>query len=107
VRVYIAGPYTQGDVAVNVRLAIEAATEIADLGHSPMVPHLFHFWHLHEPRPYEEWMRIDLDWLLAAEALVRLPGESRGADIECAAAKENGIPVYRGVESFRQARDLP
>lgn len=34
-RVYVAGPYTKGDVAVNVRNAYEAANRLADLGFAP------------------------------------------------------------------------
>lgn len=30
-RIYIAGPYTKGDVAVNVHRAYEAANQLADL----------------------------------------------------------------------------
>lgn len=42
-RVYVAGPYTNGDVAVNVRTAYEAADRLADLGFAPFVPHSTHF----------------------------------------------------------------
>ena len=38
-KVYIAGPYTKGDVALNVRKAYEAANQLADLGFAPFVPH--------------------------------------------------------------------
>jgi len=42
----IAGPYTRGDVAVNVRNAYEVANRLADLGFAPFVPHATHFWHM-------------------------------------------------------------
>jgi hypothetical protein len=45
-RVYAAGPYTKGDVALNVRSACEAANRVADLGFAPFVPHATHFWHM-------------------------------------------------------------
>lgn len=83
-KVYIAGPYTSGDVAVNVRRAIEAATVIAEAGHTPFVPHLSHFWHLVSPHSYEFWLEQDMAWLPVCEALVRLEGESNGADGEVA-----------------------
>jgi hypothetical protein len=100
-RVYIAGPYTKGDVAVNVRNAIHAADQVWDLGFAPYVPHLTHFWHLISPKPYEEWLKIDAVWLDVCHYFIRLEGESAGADVEEAVAREKGIPVYRGVAHFR------
>lgn len=99
-KVYIAGPYTNGDVALNVRTAIEAADRVLKAGHVPFVPHLFHFWHLLCPGPYEQWTAMDLAWLDHCDALVRLPGGSSGADAEVSRARELGIPVYFGVEAL-------
>ena len=96
-RVYIAGPYTKGDVAVNVRNAIEAANQLMDHGHFPFIPHLNHFVHLLFPRPYEDWLALDNVFLPYCQALVRLPGESLGADKEVMLAKSLNIPVYAGV----------
>ncbi len=45
-KIYVAGPYTKGDVAVNVRSAFEAANKLADFGFAPFVPHGTHFWHI-------------------------------------------------------------
>jgi hypothetical protein len=100
VRVYIAGPYTKGDVAQHVRNAVEAADKLLKAGHLPYVPHLTHFWHLLFPGPYEQWMALDLGWLSTCQALVRLPGESKGADIEVAEARRLGIPVFDSVATF-------
>ncbi len=99
-RVYVAGPYTKGDVAANVRAAVNAAQELLDAGHIPFVPHLSHFWHLVHPNPYERWITFDLAWLEVCDALVRLPGESAGADQEERHAAKWGLPVYQGVEEF-------
>ena len=38
-RIYVAGPYTNGEVAINVRNAYEAANQLAELGFAPFVPH--------------------------------------------------------------------
>jgi hypothetical protein len=92
-RVYIAGPYTKGDVALNVAAAIDAADKLANAGHYPYLPHLTHFWHMLRPRPYREWLKLDAAWIPFCEAVVRLPGESTGADSECAKARLLGIPV--------------
>jgi len=99
-RVYVAGPYTKGDVAVNVRAAIEAGQRIVEAGHTPFIPHLFHFWHLIFPGPYEQWTRMDFEWLECCDALVRLPGESAGSQAEEDRARHRGIPVFYDVASF-------
>lgn len=44
VRVYIAGPYSKGDVLENVRKAVLMGTELFKMGYAPYVPHLTHFW---------------------------------------------------------------
>jgi hypothetical protein len=103
-RVYIAGPYTKGDVAANVRAAVDAAEQVAKLGHFPYVPHLTHFWHLIHPHDWTFWMALDQEWLLQCDCVIRLPGESRGADDEVALAERHGIPVYYGLDEFFEAR---
>jgi hypothetical protein len=100
VRVYIAGPYTKGDVAVNVRNALQAAQQVAEAGHAPFIPHLYHFWHFLFPGPYEQWTRLDFVWLPACQALIRLPGESSGSDAEVARAGDLDIPVFYGIDAF-------
>lgn len=99
-RVYIGGPITLGHMIDNIRTAIQAATVIRDLGHAPYVPHLSLLWDLVCPRPYEDWLALDLEWLAVCDCLVRLPGESPGADREVAEARRLGLPVYEGVEAF-------
>ena len=99
-RVYVAGPYTKGDVALNVRRALAAGQQLVEAGHAPFVPHLTHFWHLVFPGPYEQWIRLDLEWLPFCNALVRLSGESAGADGEVKVAMSLGIPCYTSVEAF-------
>lgn len=92
-RVYIASPYTRGDVAVNVRAQMEAADTLMDMGYCPIVPLYSHFQHMFRPRPYEDWIKIDLAKLEMCDALLRLPGESPGADREVAHAIGLGIAV--------------
>lgn len=99
-RVYVAGPYTKGDVVVNVRNAVLAGDELFEAGHTPYVPHLTHLWHTIRPRPWEDWLRLDLQWIEQCDALVRLAGESAGADCEVAHAVKLGIPVWYDVASF-------
>ena len=97
VRVYVAGPYTRGDVGLNVRNAIMAADTLYAHGFAPYVPHLTHFWHLVSPRCYEDWMDLDMVWLRQCECLLRLPGKSEGAEREIVVARGSGIPVFRSI----------
>jgi hypothetical protein len=94
IKVYVAGPYTKGDVAVNVRNAFAAAEELAGHGFYPFVPHYSHFWHMFFPHPYPFWMDMDREWLLVCDAVLRIPGESSGADDEVDLARVRRIPVF-------------
>ena len=96
-KIYIAGPYTKGDVAENVRLAIHEADYVSRLGHVPFIPHLSHFWHMLIPHDYEFWMDQDMQWLMVCDAVLRLPGESNGADREVEKAKELNMPIFYSV----------
>jgi hypothetical protein len=115
--ILIAGPYasgTNGDpelMARNLRRLEEAAWPIFEAGHIPMIG---------------EWVALPVlasagatgpDDELAAEvlyptaerllqhcdAVLRLPGESRGADQDVAIARERGIPVYTALEQIPRA----
>ena len=100
-RVYVAGPITKGNQAVNVQKGVRVADELLLAGHEPFCPHLSHFWeYLTGARKHELWMRLDLAWLEQCEALIRLPGESMGADAEVKHAKKHDIPVFDSVHTF-------
>lgn len=97
-RIYVAGPYTKGDVILNTRAVILAADELALAGYIPFVPHLSLFWHMLCPHPVDFWYQYDMKWLELCDCLVRLPGESIGSNLEVARAKHLCIPVYKSVE---------
>ena len=97
--IYIAGPYTKGDTVQNVRAAILVGDEIANAGHYPFIPHLTMFWHIICPHEYQFWLDQDIGYLLKCDYLVRIPGESSGADGEVQIAKDNGIPVFFSVDA--------
>lgn len=100
-RVYVAGPYT-GDEEANTKRAIRAGNKIAEMGYTPFIPHLSHYWdtHLkedvegHDGHGYAFWMAQCIEWLKACDYLVRLPGDSEGATREEEAAEKFGIPVF-------------
>ena len=105
-KVYIAGPYSKGDVAQNVRNAILAGNRLAQAGYIPFIPHLTHFWHLLCPHDWEFWLEQDFVWLEACDCLLRLPGESTGADLEMERAQELNIPVYLSIEGLNYGRPI-
>ena len=83
---------------MNVRRSIETADELRALGFLPFCPLLSHFWHISFPHDYEYWMKMCLEWLEKCDGVLRLPGESSGADREKAHALKLGIPVFFKVE---------
>lgn len=103
-KVFIAGPYTLGDVAVNVRNACFCAEEVRRRGHLPFVPHLFHLWHLISPHEYEYWTAMDDEWLRESDAILRLPGRSPGADREIELARRLGIPIVFSLEELAEVQ---
>lgn len=102
IAVYIASPYTKGDVAVNVRESLLAADQLLELGYAPYPPLYSHFWHFLSPKPYETWTMLDMEWVKRCDCVLRLPGESSGADAEVNLAKANNIPVFSSIEILDQ-----
>jgi hypothetical protein len=104
--VYLAGPMSKGPLLEHVRNAMDAATRIRKVGGVPYLPQLGVLWELRTPQPYEEWMSFDFAWIERCDCLVRLPGESSGADREIEHAKKHGKQVFIGVESWLEHHHL-
>lgn len=102
--IYVAGPYSKGDVGNNVRRAIKFADLLVHLGHVPFVPHLYHFWHIVRTRSWEQWMALDYAWVAKCDVLVKLYGQSAGAELERRHATELGIEVIEQL--FDEADEL-
>lgn len=100
--VYVAGPYTHPDPVLNTHTAVRAAEEIEMLGCYVVIPHLSLLWHAISPAPVERWYERDLAVMHRCDALVRLPGESAGADAEVAAFKG---PVFYWPEYWKSLED--
>ena len=98
--IYISAPYSLGDVVTNVRFACEIGDKVLEKGYIPFIPHLSHFWHYLSPKSWEEWLRIDSAFIPRCDALLRINGESVGADKEVKLAKSLGIPVYYSLEEL-------
>lgn len=90
--VYIAGPLTSDHIA-GARQAILAAGRLLRAGYVPVVPHLSILWQLLEPVGYEDWLSYDFALLARCDVLLRLPGESPGADREIEEARRLGLHV--------------
>lgn len=99
-KVYIAGPYSKGDVAINVKRAMDFANEIILMGHHPFCPHLSHFLHINNSQPYEKWLELDIAYLKVCDILYRIEGESPGADKEVEIATSLNIPVIYSLNNL-------
>ncbi len=102
-RIFISGPYTLGDVAQNVKRAMDTANTLIDLGYAPFCPHLTHFLHMNHSQPYEKWLEIDIAFLEVCDCLLRLPGESKGADAEVELALRLGIHVVYDISEIENS----
>lgn len=94
VAVYIASPYTKGDIDQNVRRSLMVANELIEKGFVPFTPLLTHFWHIISPKSWDVWMEMDREWVLRCDCVLRLVGESVGADEEVKLAHKNHILVF-------------
>jgi hypothetical protein len=54
------------------------------------------------PRPYEFWLELDNQFLPCCAAVLRLPGESSGADKEVELARKLGIPAFTSIDAVAQ-----
>ena len=94
---YISGPMRLGHWHLNLRQGIDAAEALFVSGITPVCPQLSFLWDVIYPHTFEDWLRIDLELVEACDALLRLPGQSEGADREVAKAHELGIPVFLNI----------
>ena len=96
-RIYITGPYTRPDPCENTGKMMKVWDELLTLGFWPVCPLWSHFQHTFYPRPYKDWLDYDLEGIDIFDALLRIPGESSGAEKEIARAVELGIPVAYSI----------
>ena len=93
-KVYIAGPYTKPDPKENTLNAIIVAEKVARLGFIPFIPHLTYYWEQEFHHEYNFWLEQDIEWLKCCDIVIRIPGESLGADKEIVLAKQLKKKVY-------------
>jgi len=100
--IYIASPYSTGDKLENVTRQIEMAHILLDYGYAALWPLSSHYLELFRSRPYDEWLEMDFALLSRCDALLRLEGESIGADLEMKEAARLGIPIVFSVDELRR-----
>lgn len=98
IKVYIASAYTIGDTAKNVKAQIDVTNELYRLGFNVFAPIVgTHFQHMVYPKPYDFWLDLDYEWIAVCDCLLRLPGESKGADKEVRHAERIGKKVFNNI----------
>lgn len=68
------------------------------MAYNPLLSHFQHLVIPHEDVTY--WYEKDIKWLMECNALLRLPGESVGADIEVEIARSHGMAIFFSVEDI-------
>lgn len=99
--VYVSCPMALGDRRTNMLKGIDMAQTLLEKGYCPFVPSLHFTWGDEYPdNSYDTWLAMDLVWVGRCDALIYLPGLSRGVENEIKFAEENGIPVFSNVEDL-------
>ena len=112
--ILIAGPYRSGTgddparMAANLKRLEEASWPIFAKGHVPMIGEwvALPIWHTAGGRSvgdelYDEILHPTAGRLLQhCDAVLRLPGVSKGAENDVRIARERGIPVYFDIEEI-------
>lgn len=101
--VYISCPITLGNKNWNWFQAADAQVALMRAGyavhnpaHAIMLPESVNI-------SWEDWLMMDEAIIDRCDLLVRLPGESKGADRECEYARRRKLPVLTLSQALRQA----
>lgn len=102
-KIFVSGPYsadTKKQIAINVATAVMAGAKLAEAGYAPFVPHLSHYLHSLIPLPYESWIAIDLEFVLACDYMLMLPRymTSPGSLRESNYAAAHGRTIYYSLQ---------
>lgn len=93
--VYVAGPITSPEPMANAHRALALGGTLLRTGLVvPFVPHVTCLWQMVDPHSYETWMAYDFEVIHRCDALLRMDGESPGADREVALALDLRLPVF-------------
>ena len=95
--VYVACPMTQGGFVANYQKCIDIAEDLKRKGYSPIVPVLTWFWGMRYNDSHEGWLKYDFGLIAVSDCLLRIPGNSKGADLEVDYAQEIGKDTYESL----------
>ncbi len=106
--IYIAAPYgrrrglSEKECEQNVQRAILYARILITKGFIPIVPHLYHYIHAGwDASPGEDtWLSLCKPLVSLSDAVLRIAGESQGADDDVQVALLDGIPVFYSLEEL-------
>lgn len=93
-RVYISCPITLGDGSYNFFQACRAQEILMRSGYACLNPALSMMHPNAKNILHGMWLASDLPFVEICDLIVRLPGESIGADMECDHARKHGIPIW-------------
>lgn len=105
-RVSILGPVSttypdeEAGQFMNLRRMLLEAGKLVKMGIDPHVPGLCVIWHMVMPMPRETWMLLMQNEIARSDACYRMPGPSKGADVEIEFAEEAHKPVFYDLESL-------
>jgi len=115
--ILIAGPYrsgTSGDPVLierNLKALEQAALDVYEMGHFPLIGEwaalpLAHARGVSEPGqvPQEFLYGVAQRMLRQCDAVYRIAGESRGADMDVRTALDLGLSVYYALDEIAPAR---
>lgn len=105
---YVAGPMTtSGNPYDNVRVGALAGQRAFDLGWAPFVPHLSAISAMITGRhDWDEALEYDYAVLRRCDAMLLLPGASRGAEAEERLALHEGIWIFHGLVDLPSAQSF-
>ena len=114
--VYIASPYTRGDVAINTHFQCSVFDKLLnDQKVWPVAPLWSHFQHTLFPRKYDDWIEYDLALIERYDACLRVnpaypqlayeETQSAGADGEVAAFVALHKPVFYSIADLYEWTD--
>lgn len=103
--VYIACPMTKGNWTANVQAAARVSRDLMRKGYCVFNPTGSWLADLVEKTEPDVWIENDFGLIAVSDCILRLPGESEGADRELDFAARNGCPIF--LELGELYRDMP
>lgn len=99
-RIYISGPITLGDKEYNLQQSQVAQKALMVKGYAPFNPMLTISLPWEDKFSHNTWLESDYPWVEVSDGLLRLPGESVGADLEIEHARDTGVPVFYDMDEL-------